>query len=56
MGLLTGKFMSHDFSIVYPVGMNRKRSLISDTFKVKKRKNGTEKFGVVSDGDGRCDC
>ncbi|XP_053298760.1 serine/threonine-protein kinase 19 [Pleuronectes platessa] len=32
--------------------MNRKRALISDTFKVKKRRNGTEQFGVVCAGDG----
>ncbi|XP_012723491.2 serine/threonine-protein kinase 19 [Fundulus heteroclitus] len=35
--------------------MNRKRALISDVFKVKKRRNGTEKFGAVDDGDGRVD-
>lgn len=35
--------------------MNRKRALISDTFMVKKRRDGTTKFGAVSDGDGRCD-
>ncbi|XP_037331790.1 inactive serine/threonine-protein kinase 19-like [Pungitius pungitius] len=35
--------------------MNRKRALISDTFKVKKRRNGTQKFGAVSDGDGPTD-
>ena len=35
--------------------MNRKRSLISDTFKVKKRRTGAEKFGAEKDdGDGRC--
>lgn len=43
-------------SIIYPLGMNRKRALISDTFKVKKRRNGTEKFGAVSNEDGRYDC
>lgn len=43
-------------SIIYPLGMNRKRALISDTFKVKKRRNGTEKFGAVSNEDGGCDC
>lgn len=36
--------------------MNRKRALISDTFKAKKRsRNGTEKFGAVLDGDGPTD-
>ncbi|XP_026180856.1 serine/threonine-protein kinase 19 [Mastacembelus armatus] len=35
--------------------MNRKRSLISDSFMVKKRKNGTERFGSVSDGEGPTD-
>lgn len=35
--------------------MNRKRALISDTFMVKKRKNGTEKFGTVCDDDGPAD-
>uniref|UniRef100_A0A3P9J366 Serine/threonine kinase 19 n=1 Tax=Oryzias latipes TaxID=8090 RepID=A0A3P9J366_ORYLA len=36
--------------------MNRKRALVSDTFKVKKRKTGSEKFGVVDDhGDGQGD-
>lgn len=35
--------------------MNRKRALISDTFKVKKRRNGTEKFGLVREGDGPTD-
>ncbi|XP_068192072.1 inactive serine/threonine-protein kinase 19-like [Antennarius striatus] len=35
--------------------MNRKRALISDTFKVKKRRNGPEKFGAVGDGDGPTD-
>ncbi|XP_050930057.1 LOW QUALITY PROTEIN: serine/threonine-protein kinase 19 [Lates calcarifer] len=35
--------------------MNRKRALISDTFKVKKRRNGTENFGAVSVGDGPTD-
>lgn len=29
--------------------MNRKRGLISDTFKVKRRRTGTEKFGVTND-------
>lgn len=41
------------FSTINLVGMNRKRALISDTFKVKRRRNGIEKFGVVSNGDGR---
>ncbi|KAK2893867.1 hypothetical protein Q8A73_016351 [Channa argus] len=36
-------------------GMSRKRALILDTFTVKKRKNGTEKFGAESDGDGQTD-
>nr|XP_057906160.1 serine/threonine-protein kinase 19 [Doryrhamphus excisus] len=36
-------------------GMNRKRALISDTFKVKKRRNGTETFGVKSDDQGPID-
>lgn len=31
--------------------MNRKRALISDTFMMKKRRDGTTKFGAVSDGD-----
>ncbi|KAM4530280.1 inactive serine/threonine-protein kinase 19-like [Odontesthes bonariensis] len=35
--------------------MNRKRALISDTFKVKKRRNGTERFGAVYDKDGPAD-
>ncbi|XP_035511127.1 serine/threonine-protein kinase 19-like [Morone saxatilis] len=35
--------------------MNRKRALISDTFKVKRRRNGPEKFGAVSNGDGLTD-
>ncbi|XP_038163716.1 serine/threonine-protein kinase 19-like [Cyprinodon tularosa] len=35
--------------------MNRKRALISDTFKVKKRRNGTEKFGAVNEGNGPAD-
>ncbi|XP_068606063.1 inactive serine/threonine-protein kinase 19-like [Brachionichthys hirsutus] len=35
--------------------MNRKRALISDTFKVKKRRNAIEKFGSVTDGDGPAD-
>lgn len=35
--------------------MNRKRALISDTFKVKKRRNGAEKFGAVDVGDGPAD-
>ncbi|TNN85477.1 Serine/threonine-protein kinase 19 [Liparis tanakae] len=35
--------------------MNRKRALISDTFKVKKRRNETQKFGAVNDGDGPTD-
>ena len=34
--------------------MNRKRGLISDTFKVKKRRTGTEKFGTGKyDGEGK---
>lgn len=32
--------------------MNRKRTLISDTFKVKKRRIGTERFGAVDNGEG----
>ncbi|XP_071766554.2 winged helix repair factor 1 isoform X2 [Centroberyx gerrardi] len=32
--------------------MNRKRGLISDTFKVKKRRIGVEKFGASSNGEG----
>lgn len=43
----------HYFSTIYLVGMNRKRALISDTFKVKRRKNGIEKFGIVSNGDSK---
>ncbi|XP_072225273.1 serine/threonine-protein kinase 19 [Leuresthes tenuis] len=35
--------------------MNRKRALISDTFKVKKRRNGTERFGAVNVEDGPAD-
>ncbi|KAM4597931.1 inactive serine/threonine-protein kinase 19-like [Polymixia lowei] len=36
--------------------MNRKRCLISDTFKVKKRRIGSETFGAVNDGkDGPID-
>ncbi|XP_059203147.1 serine/threonine-protein kinase 19-like [Centropristis striata] len=35
--------------------MNRKRALISDTFKVKKRRTETQKFGAVKDGDGPTD-
>ncbi|XP_029014976.1 serine/threonine-protein kinase 19 [Betta splendens] len=35
--------------------MNRKRALILDTFTVKKRKNVTEAFGAVGDGDGPTD-
>ncbi|XP_061567597.1 inactive serine/threonine-protein kinase 19-like [Cololabis saira] len=35
--------------------MNRKRGLISDVFKVKKRRNGPEKFGAVHDRDGPAD-
>ncbi|KAG7505391.1 hypothetical protein JOB18_030384 [Solea senegalensis] len=35
--------------------MNRKRALISDTFKVKKSRNGPEKFGVVCNGNGPVD-
>ncbi|XP_071766553.2 winged helix repair factor 1 isoform X1 [Centroberyx gerrardi] len=31
--------------------MNRKRGLISDTFKVKKRRIGVEKFGASSNGE-----
>ncbi|KAM9391400.1 inactive serine/threonine-protein kinase 19-like isoform 4-T4 [Pholidichthys leucotaenia] len=31
--------------------MNRKRALISDTFKVKKRKDGAEQFGAPTDDD-----
>ncbi|XP_047428215.1 serine/threonine-protein kinase 19-like isoform X2 [Mugil cephalus] len=35
--------------------MNRKRSLISDAFTVKRRRNGAEQFGVVSDECGPAD-
>ncbi|XP_071372311.1 serine/threonine-protein kinase 19 isoform X2 [Centroberyx affinis] len=35
--------------------MNRKRGLISDTFKVKKRRIGAEKFGASSNGEGPTD-
>lgn len=35
--------------------MNRKRALISDAFKVKKRRNGTENFGAVSEENGPAD-
>ncbi|XP_069558873.1 serine/threonine-protein kinase 19 [Brachyistius frenatus] len=35
--------------------MNRKRALISDAFKAKKRRNGTKQFGAVCDGDGPTD-
>ncbi|XP_013865584.1 serine/threonine-protein kinase 19 [Austrofundulus limnaeus] len=35
--------------------MNRKRALVSDTFNLKKRRNGTEKFGAVSHKDGPTD-
>ncbi|KAM9391398.1 inactive serine/threonine-protein kinase 19-like isoform 2-T2 [Pholidichthys leucotaenia] len=35
--------------------MNRKRALISDTFKVKKRKDGAEQFGAPTDDDGPTD-
>lgn len=35
--------------------MNRKRALISETFKVKKKRNDI-KFGAVDNEDGRCDC
>ncbi|KAM6904835.1 inactive serine/threonine-protein kinase 19-like [Xenentodon cancila] len=35
--------------------MNRKRALVSDAFKVKKRRNGPEQFGAVHDGDGPAD-
>lgn len=31
--------------------MNRKRALVSDTFKVKKRRIGTEKFGADHNGE-----
>lgn len=34
--------------------MNRKRTLISDAFKVKKRRIGTEQFGAVDNGEGTC--
>uniref|UniRef100_A0A3Q3WZY1 Uncharacterized protein n=1 Tax=Mola mola TaxID=94237 RepID=A0A3Q3WZY1_MOLML len=34
--------------------MNRKRALISDTYEVKKRRNGTEKFGAVRDAEVTC--
>uniref|UniRef100_A0A3Q1GN61 Serine/threonine kinase 19 n=1 Tax=Acanthochromis polyacanthus TaxID=80966 RepID=A0A3Q1GN61_9TELE len=35
--------------------MNRKRALVSDTFMVKKRRNGTETFGADGDRDGPTD-
>ncbi|CAL8313391.1 unnamed protein product [Arctogadus glacialis] len=35
--------------------MNRKRALISDTFKVKKRRVFTEKFGATNNNDGPMD-
>ncbi|XP_026206533.1 serine/threonine-protein kinase 19 [Anabas testudineus] len=35
--------------------MNRKRALILDTFTVKKRKNGPEKFGAVCEENGPTD-
>ncbi|XP_041634118.1 serine/threonine-protein kinase 19-like [Cheilinus undulatus] len=35
--------------------MNRKRALISDTFKIKKRRNGTEEFGAVNEENGPTD-
>ncbi|XP_028310147.1 serine/threonine-protein kinase 19 [Gouania willdenowi] len=35
--------------------MNRKRALISDTFRVKKRRNETKTFGVDINGDGLTD-
>ncbi|MEQ2178443.1 hypothetical protein GOODEAATRI_014026 [Goodea atripinnis] len=35
--------------------MNRKRALISDTFKVKKKRHGTETFGAVDEGGGPAD-
>lgn len=35
--------------------MNRKRALISDTFKAKKIRKDTQKFGAVSNGDGPTD-
>lgn len=35
--------------------MNRKRALISDTFKLKKRRNGAETFGGENDKDGPAD-
>lgn len=45
--------MSCSPKYICAAGMNRKRALVSDTFKVKKRKTGSEKFGVVDDhGDG----
>ncbi|KAM4716511.1 inactive serine/threonine-protein kinase 19-like isoform 1-T1 [Anableps anableps] len=43
------------FSVIFVPGMNRKRALISDVFKMKKRRNGTEKFGAVDEGDGPAD-
>ncbi|XP_061605971.1 serine/threonine-protein kinase 19 isoform X2 [Phyllopteryx taeniolatus] len=36
-------------------GMNRKRALISDIFKVKKRRTGADKFGIKSDELGPTD-
>ncbi|CAG5897760.1 unnamed protein product, partial [Menidia menidia] len=35
--------------------MNRKRALISDTFKVKRSRNGTDRFGVLDNRDGPAD-
>lgn len=35
--------------------MNRKRTLISDAFKVKKRRIGTEQFGAVDNAEGTTD-
>lgn len=35
--------------------MNRKRTLVSETFIVKKRKNGADTFGILADGDGPAD-
>lgn len=45
--------MDH-FYIISVTGMNRKRALVSDAFKVKKRRNDTEKFGASDEGGGEC--
>ncbi|XP_014327939.1 serine/threonine-protein kinase 19 isoform X1 [Xiphophorus maculatus] len=41
--------MDH-FYIIFVAGMNRKRALVSDAFKAKKRRNDTERFGAGDDG------